>query len=488
MKMKFFTKLTGAILLGGLVLLSSCKKDDDIIIDPGGGSINVSNGLYITVSGNNPASSALLSPETVEDDGFTSQSRSGFVGGYVYLAAGDYKVVQVTDKEITATFGGTISTESDMASACDYNDYMVVATQADGPAFTVADAGLYKVTHDQMKSEMILYKIVEAGLIGDATPNGWSGDTPLTGTVDATGGEWKAEGVILRNGQWKLRFNCRWNLDRRDDPNAGFDPSNGYQLFTNFGGSADDLKNGNDAPNIAQTEDGIYTVTLNWTPRDGFVLDLERTGDAPEITFDPNDYKLGVLGSATAKGWDEDRNLLYKKEGMVHGWYGVFHFVAGGEIKFRANDLWDFNLGGALPADGSLVNLEVNGGNIASPGDGDYYIAIETADEGKTWTAKMTELGWSVIGAGSPSGDWGVDTDLTSEGFDMDGITTFTLTGDFTTGEWKFRAGHDWKLNLGTNLSPLIQDGGNLSLSEAGTYKITMTFNGADFVATAEKQ
>lgn len=486
--MNLISKWAWVLMLGGVFFLSSCDKDDDIIIDPGTGGINVSNGLYITSAGVDPVGSALLSPESVEADGFTSQSRNGFVGGYVYLAAGDYQVVQVTDKEITATFGGTLSTESDMASACDYNEYHVVATLANGPAFNVAKAGLYKVTHDQIRSELILYEIVEAGLIGDATPNGWSGDTKLAGTVDAAGGEWKAEGVILRAGQWKVRFNCRWNLDRRDDPNGGFGEANGYQLFTNFGGSADDLKNGNDAPNIAQTEDGIYTVTLNWTPRDGFVLDLERTGDAPEITFDPNDYKMGVIGSATAKGWDEDRNMLYKKEGTVYGWYGVYHLVAGGEIKFRANDLWDFNLGGTLTADGTVSTLEVGGGNIASPGEGDYYIALETADEGKTWTAKMTEMGWSVIGAGSPSGAWDVDTDLTSEGFDMDGVTTYSLTADFTTGEWKFRAGHDWKLNLGQNLSPLIQDGSNLSFAEAGTYKITMTFNGADYVATAEKQ
>lgn len=486
--MNLISKWAWALMLGGVFFLSSCDKDDDIIIDPGDGGINVSNGLYITVAGQDPSSTALLSPESVEDDGFSSQSRSGFVGGYVYLEAGDFQVVQITDKEVTATFGGAISPASDMGSGCDFNDYFVVATQANGPAFAVAEAGLYKVTHDQTKSELVLYKIEQPGLIGDATPNGWSGDTPLNGTVNKDGGEWSAEGMILRNGQWKLRFNCRWGIDRRDDPNAGFDPANGYLLFTNFGGAANDLKTGNDASNISQTEDGIYTVTLNWTPRNGFAFNLVRTGDAPELTFDPNDYKFGVIGDATAKGWDEDRNLLYKKEGATHGWYGVVHFAATGEFKFRTNDAWDFSLGGSLPSDGSVTALAVNGSNIPTPGEGDYYIAIETEDEGKTWNAKMTEFGWSVIGAGSPSGAWDVDTELSSEGFDMNGVTTFSLTGDFSTGEWKFRAGRDWKLSLGQNLSPLIQDGANLTFAEAGTYKITMTFNGADYVATAEKQ
>jgi hypothetical protein len=346
---------------------------------------------------------------------------------------------------------------------------------------------LYKVTYDQLTNEVVYQQIIEAGLIGDATPNGWSGDTPLAGTINADGASWTASDVVLRNGSWKIRFNCRWIIDRRltqDD----FLPENGYQIFTNMGGtSADDLQVGNDQGNIPNEVEGTYTIELNWTPKDGFVMTLTRTGDAPVISFDPNDYKFGVIGDATAGGWDSDRNLYHKENGGVHSWYGVVTFLETGNFKFRTNDSWDFNLGGALAADGVASALSVGGADIPSPGAGGYYLTVSTADEGDTWTASMTEFGWSVIGSGSPSGDWDNDTDLAAEGFEA-GVSTYSVTADFSTDIWKFRAGHNWDLNLGGNLSTLIIDGADLSLSEAGTYKLTLSFDGADFSATAEKQ
>ncbi len=465
------------------LFMVSCGDDDDIIIDPGSGGINVADGYYIAADGQDPSSTAQLTTENVEDDGFTSQGRSGFLGGYVFLAAGSYNIVQITNKEVTSTLGGTTEVITDEGSDCDFNDYTVVSASASASAFNVASGDLYRVTYDQMTGETILYAIDSPGLIGDATPGGWSSDTRLTGSVDATGGSWSMSDVILRNGQWKIRFNCRWSIDRRADSNAGFMASNGYQMFTNFGGAATDLQNGNDGPNIEQTVEGIYTITVDWDPRSGFSVDLNRTGDAPELTFDPNDFSWGIIGDATANGWDSDRNLLYKFENDVHGWYGVITFVDGGSWKIRANDAWDVNYGGA-----SVDMLESNSGtNFMAPGTGAYYLTMSTADEGMTWQLTVSDLGWSVIGMGSPTGSWDMDTDLESQGFDS-GIATFTLTGDFTTDQWKFRAGHDWKLNLGENLSPLIQDGGNLSFAEAGTYLITMTFDGANYGATAVKQ
>lgn len=474
----------GLFFLAAMMLfVTACNNDDDgLVIDPGDGDINVADGLYLSLSGGTPSSTAQLSAESVEDEGFASQDRSGFVGGYMYLEAGDYNVVQVTAKEITTTIGGTSEMVTDEGSACDYNDYMVVTTAEGADAFSVASSGLYRVTHDQQTSELVLYQIAQAGLIGNATEAGWSADIVLSGSVDSEGGSWSADDVLLRSGQWKLRFNCRWNLDRRTDPNAGFDASNGYQLFTNFGGSVSDLANGNDGPNIEQTEDAVYTVTLDWDPRDGFALNLEKTGDAPEITFNPNDYQFGVIGDATVNSWDADRNLFHKLEDGVHNWYGVVTFADAGSWKFRTNDAWDFDLGGDLSA------LSIGGDNIATPGAGSHYIKLSTADEGASWSATVAASGWGVIGAGSPSGDWENDTALMDETFDSEaGITTSSVTGDFSTDDWKFRAGGEWGLNLGGDLGFLNVDGDNLSLDEAGTYKVTLSFDGEIYTGTAEK-
>lgn len=472
-----------------MLFLTSCGDDDEPVITPGGtDGINVADGLYLAAEGEDPSSTALLSTENVEAEGFTSQARTGFVGGYVYLDAGNYNVVQITEKEVTATIGGSAESVTDSSSDCDFNDYTVITTAAGGSAINVATAGLYRVTHDQTTSELIMYAIDSPGLIGDATPGGWSSDTRLAGSIASDGASWSASDVVLRNGQWKVRFNCRWSLDRRTDPAAGFGMENGYQLYTNFGGAANDLQNGNDSPNIAQEEEGTYTVTITWDPRSGFAVDLDRTGDAPVISFDPNDFQWGVIGSATAGGWDADRNLLPKNADGVYSWHGVVTLISGEgeEIKFRTNDSWDLNLGGTLTADGVASELVNGGDNIPSPGSGSYYVVISTADEGDTWMATMTNLGWSVIGAGSPSGNWDNDTDLVADGF-ADGISTYSLTADFGSDEWKFRAGHAWDLNLGGDLGTLIQDGGNLKFSEAGNYTVTFTFDGADYSASAQK-
>ena len=340
------------------------------------------------------------------------------------------------------------------------------------------------MTFDQTTSEMVVYQIVHPGIIGAATPGGWSEDTKLTdGSVTADGGSWSVSDVILRNGEWKVRFNCRWSIDRRLDPNNGFDPANGYVLFTNFGGSADNLEVG--GSNLVVEEDGVYTITMNWNSFDGWTMQLERTGDAPVLTFDPNDYNLGVIGSATAGSWDSDRDMYYSfdNDNQAHKWYGVVTF-ADGDFKIRANDEWNFDLGGALAADGVEVNLDVAGGNITSPGAGQYYIVISTSDEGDSWQATMTNAGWGIIG--DAVGGWSDDIDMVAEGFDA-GVTTYTAIVNFGDGEYKFRAGDDWKLNLGGDLGGLeINASGNLPSPGTGEYVVTLTFDGSLYLATVE--
>jgi hypothetical protein len=204
--------------------------------------------------------------------------------------------VEIASKEFKTKLGGTLEKKTDTGSACDLNEYSVVTISATGAAFNIATSGLYKVTYDALSSEMVFYEIKKTGIIGDATKNGWSGDTdiPLVGSITKDGASFSATNVELKQGQWKIRFNCRWNLDRRIDPNAGFGDANKYQLFTNFGGTVNDLKTGNDGPNIpvSATEAGKYTVEINWTPKDGFKAKTTRTGDLDPVTFDPNAYKI----------------------------------------------------------------------------------------------------------------------------------------------------------------------------------------------------
>jgi PKD repeat protein len=93
-----------------------------------------------------------------------------------------------------------------------------------------------------------------------------------------------------------------------------------------------------------------------------------------------------------------------------------------------------------------------------------------------------------LIGAGSPSGSWDVDTAMSPNAV-VDGVESYTATGAFAAGgEWKFRAAGAWDLNLGGDLATLTVNGGNLKYTDAGTYKVTLKFDGANWSATSEKQ
>ncbi len=394
-------------VVASLTMMMSCGEDDTPVIVKEEG-IPVADGFYITESGVDPTSSAQLTAESVEDDGFGAQSRDSYFANYVYLKAGNHTIVNIVSKKITETFGGTVTTGDNASADCELNEYAIVATAKDGAAFSVASAGLYKVTFDKTTGESILYKIEKVGLIGSATPGGWGSDTDLAGTVAADGGTWTATGVVLRKGEFKVRFNCNWNIDRRIDSEAGFAANNGYMLFTNFGGSLDNLLPGNDGSNIGVSEVGgsapdeaEYTVTVTWTGKDGFKVGLERTGEAPVITFVPDEHQWGVIGDATPTGWDSDTDMNY--DGVDAGTYtwtmttgsgggGSLDFIEGG-FKFRANNAWDENMGwgGKLTLTGDMGEFSDDGGNIhvSAAGAGTYKITLTTSDDGDSYTANF---------------------------------------------------------------------------------------------------
>lgn len=87
----------------------------------------------------------------------------------------------------------------------------------------------------------------------------------------------------------------------------------------------------------------------------------------------------GVIGSATANGWDGDQNMTYDPAtGM---WNAMLDLVAG-EIKFRANDGWDINYGDT-GVDGIL---DAGGDNIAIPEAGTYIVTMKLGTPDYTYS------------------------------------------------------------------------------------------------------
>lgn len=99
-------------------------------------------------------------------------------------------------------------------------------------------------------------------------------------------------------------------------------------------------------------------------------------GGLYRATFDINDlvYSItrtdwGMLGTSTPGGFDADIDMVYDP---MTGIYSLTTDLVVGEIKFRANDAWDINLGDT----GSDRKMEYGGDNIVIEEDGNYTIEL----------------------------------------------------------------------------------------------------------------
>lgn len=94
-------------------------------------------------------------------------------------------------------------------------------------------------------------------------------------------------------------------------------------------------------------------------------------------TFAKTDW--GLIGSATPGGWDSDQDMTYDVDNKV---LVVTVDLVAGEIKFRANDAWDINLGD----DDANGKLEYGGANIAIAEAGNYTITLNLSKPVYTYT------------------------------------------------------------------------------------------------------
>ncbi len=429
---RILSMLLGVALIFGA---TSCKKDEPNI-GGGGGDIPVADGFYLAKKGENPDANAQLVAAKVDAPSFSAMDREGFVQGYMYLTAGDYSLVEIKDKSVLNTFGGTQSTVSgsDVRNPeCDANtsSYELVAAKLDGDAFKIAKDGLYVVGYDATLEEIIFDEIESVGIIGAATPGGWSADTPLTGSVTADGGEWKVEGVTIDVGEMKFRFNCRWAIDRRIDPGKDFANDNGYSMFTNYGGSFDNLQPGNEGPNINVTEYAVYTVTFSWVPGTGVSATLTKTGEAtPKPDYPSELYMVG--GSIGGWDWNANGVQLIPVHSNPHLFWRIVWIdpaLADPGIKFAPVLDWNGDFGKTGDATNGVFAKGTE--NVPPPATAGYYMVVVNLEK----DAETIEVNPPTIyGIGDAFGSW--DAEVAANLFTVDNANkvvnspAFTADGD----------------------------------------------------------
>lgn len=149
----------------------------------------------------------------------------GKYAGYA-LMNGDFKFTK--ERNWDAEYGS--------GDFSDYGDGFEAST--DGTNIKCAgDAGVYYMSVDLSAGSLSGTLVSTMGLIGDATPGGWTTDSPMTWNAESNTYIWTGD---LTVGKFKFRVNGGWDI--------------------NLGGSVDDLSQGGD--DIALAEAGNYTVTL----------------------------------------------------------------------------------------------------------------------------------------------------------------------------------------------------------------------------------
>lgn len=123
----------------------------------------------------------------------------------------------------------------------------------------------------------------------------------------------------------------------------------------NYGLGAEEgtLANGSNT-NLPVDVEGLYWLSVN----------------LPALTYTKAQVTTyGIIGDATPGGWDASTALTPSADYLY--WEGEVELKGSGELKFRANDAWDINLGG------DINNLTPGGANIPTPGAGKWYVGLD---------------------------------------------------------------------------------------------------------------
>lgn len=230
--------------------------------------------------------------------------------------------------------------------------------------------------------------------------------------------------VTLKAGEIKFRENNAWTNNLGDDNADG---------TVEAGGA-----------NIVSTP-GTFKITL----------------DLNANTYTMEKYSWGIVGS----GFNDWGNNGPDAE--FHYDYTTNTFKAGvalldGEVKFRLNNEWTTNFGGA---NGTLAT----GGDNIKTTKGFYEVTLDLVNN--TYKVEAADV-WGIVGSGY--NDWGnAGPDFTFTQVNPKIYVANNVT--LKDGEVKFRLNQDWTTNYGdTGNDKILDAGGDNIKTTAGKFRIVM--------------
>lgn len=384
MKNYFLKGMTGLTMLAlfAMVTMVSCKKDPDP--DP----ILVEDGLYIKGAGT--ALTELISDGllTKAKNEVLQETRNTMYEMYIAVKAGTegFNLVNVVGGVEEVWGPGTdfaeVATEDldveEPNKGLWRGSYAISET-----AFTVPTDGLYHVVLDTEVGIIAIAK-VEWGVIGAASPGGWSGSTQLDAPAfNDSIMAFSLTEVEMKKGDFKFRYSNGWKIILDTIVDLGVEGKKGVKANTNFGGAVDALVAGGD--NINNTVTGFFTVTMTWELGEGTSVTLDKTGDLPSTDYSA--YNMGLVGDGVyTEGAPVTWDVTFDKktpavDGTEYTWsWSNIDVRNTGSFKIRQNDNWDGLILGypqVTMAGSGAANFGTNGdGNFVPVADGIYNFVL----------------------------------------------------------------------------------------------------------------
>jgi len=147
------------------------------------------------------------------------------------------------------------------------------------------------------------------------------------------------------------------------DANTQFKFTEGPNWDVNYGDDGADGTLDKGGANIVAADAGYYKLNV----------------DLNNLTYTKVKTVWGIIGSATADGWNSDQKMAFD---AATGLWSLKLDLKVGEIKFRANSGWDINYGD----DGANGTLDAGGANIAIAAAGTYNVTMKLGAPDYTYT------------------------------------------------------------------------------------------------------
>jgi hypothetical protein len=499
MEKSFFRRFFNAALLimMAAVILVSCKKDDDD--DPPTPPVIVEDGIYLVGAGTALTDFDIKGLFKSTRNEVTQEERTSLMEIFVAVKAGadGFNIIQVTGSDKISHGPGSdfaVVGEADRIGDEPKLDFWRGSLVATETPFTVPENGLYHVIIDLDVMKVVIVPVKYWGLIGAATPGGWTDDTQIpAGAFDLNTMTFEVNDVTMTKADFKFRYSGGWKVVIDDDVDLGGGVM-GVRVNTNFGGAVNALVPG--GANIANEEGGKYTAKMVWTLGAAYAATMTKSGDLE--VFDYTNTELGLIGNGLVvngapHNWEETILLSTPTVENETNYTWTFSNVEvqpdSSGFKIREGQDWTGKSFGypqvtmeGLAADDFETNDD---GNFMPKVAGVYNIEffIDAVTETYKFTVNSANELPKLWVPGEYQG-WSPDTAPTIEDADEDGI--FIGVVEFPDSApsfaFKFTSQPDWDgTNYGDGGSEgtLSTDGGagDLTVPGPGSYLFTVDIN-----------